>query len=96
MSNKLFVGNLSFNTSENDLKTAFAAHGNVVETHLTTDRLTGRSRGFGFITMSTAQEAQSAIDALNGAPMDGRNLTVNIAKPREERPRGGSGGAGRY
>ena len=91
MSNKLYVGNLSFNTTENDLQEAFAAHGNVVEAKLMTDRDTGRGRGFGFVTMSTAEEAQSAIAALNGASIDGRFLTVNVAKPREERAGGGGG-----
>ncbi len=92
MSNKLFVGNLSFNTTENSLQDAFAAHGTVTETNLMMDRETGRPRGFGFITMSSAEEAQKAITALNGAQMDGRALTVNVAKPREERTGGGGGG----
>jgi len=89
MNNKLFVGNLSFNTTENDLQDAFAAHGTVLEANLMTDRATGRARGFGFVTMSTKEEAQKAMAALNGANMDGRNLTVNVARPREE---GGGGG----
>jgi RNA recognition motif-containing protein len=92
MSNKLFVGNLSFNTTENDLQDAFAAHGTVVETNLMMDRMTNRPRGFGFVTMSTPEEAQNAINALNGKELDGRALTVNVAKPREERPAGGGGG----
>lgn len=95
MSTKLFVGNLSFNTTENDLQDAFAAHGTVVETNLMMDRMSGRPRGFGFVTMSTPEEAQKAIDAMNGAQLDGRPLTVNIARPREERPSGGGGGGGR-
>jgi RNA recognition motif-containing protein len=95
MSNKLFVGNLSFNTTENDLQDAFAAHGTVTETNLMMDRMSGRPRGFGFITMSTPEEAQKAIEALNGAQLDGRALTVNIAKPREERAPGGGGGGRR-
>src|SRR5471030_1364874 len=95
MSNKLFVGNLSFNTTENDLQDAFAAHGTVTETNLMLDRMSGRPRGFGFITMSTAEEAQKAIAALNGAQLDGRALTVNVAKPREERAPGGGGGGRR-
>jgi RNA recognition motif-containing protein len=94
MSNKLFVGNLSFNTTENDLQDAFAAHGTVTETNLMMDRATGRPRGFGFVTMSSAEEAQKAIDALNGKEIDGRALTVNVAKPREERSGGGGGGRG--
>src|SRR5471032_3039668 len=96
MSNKLFVGNLSFDTTENDLQDAFAAHGTVTETNLMMDRMTGRPRGFGFVTMSTPEEAQKAIEALNGAQLDGRALTVNIAKPREERPPGGGGGRREY
>ena len=106
MSNKLFVGNLSFNTTENDLNDAFAAFGTVTETNLMMDRMTNRPRGFGFVTMSTPEEAQKAIEGMNGKEMDGRALTVNIARPREERPpgggsrgprrefRGGSGGGG--
>jgi len=91
MSNKLFVGNLSFNTTENDLQDTFAAHGTVTETNLMMDRTTGRPRGFGFVTMSTEEEAQKAVEALNGQSLDGRALTVNVARPREERPAGGGG-----
>ena len=100
MSMKLYVGNLSYNTTQNDLQDAFAAHGTVVEANLMMDRETGRARGFGFVTMSTAEEAQNAITALNGASIDGRALTVNVAKPREERSGGGrreySGSGSRY
>jgi cold-inducible RNA-binding protein len=92
MSTKIFVGNLSFNITENDLQDMFAAHGSVVETNLMMDRLSGRPRGFGFVTMSTEQEAEAAINALNGKTVDGRALTVNVARPREERPGGGGGG----
>ncbi len=95
MNNKLFVGNLSFNTTENELHDAFAAHGTVVEANLMLDRVTGRPRGFGFVTMSTPEEAQKAIEALHGAQLGGRPLTVNIARPREERPPGGGGGGDR-
>lgn len=95
MSNKLFVGNLSFNTTENDLQDAFAAHGTVTETNLMMDRATSRPRGFGFVTMSTAEEAEKAITAMNGKELDGRALTVNIARPREERSGGGGGGGRR-
>jgi cold-inducible RNA-binding protein len=95
MSNKLFVGNLSFNTTENDLQEAFAAHGTVVETNLMMDRMTGRSRGFAFVTMSSPEEAQKAIQAMNGATLAERQLTVNIARPKEERPRTGGGGGPR-
>src|SRR5215469_7936262 len=91
MNTKLFVGNLSFNTTENDLQDAFAAHGVVTEANLMTDRATGRPRGFAFVTMSSPEEAQKAIDAMNGANLDGRNLTVNEARPKEERAGGGGG-----
>jgi cold-inducible RNA-binding protein len=92
MNTKLFVGNLAFETTENDLQDAFAAHGTVTEANLMTDRSTGRPRGFGFVTMASPEEAQKAIDALNGAALCGRNLTVNEARPREERTGGGSRG----
>lgn len=92
MSAKLFVGNLSFNLTENDLQDAFAAHGTVVEANLMMDRATGRPRGFGFVTMSTPEEAQKAIEAMHGKELAGRALTVNLARPREERPPGGGGG----
>jgi len=99
MNNKLFVGNLSFNTTENNLQDAFAAHGTVTEANLVMDRITSRPRGFAFVTMSTDEEAQKAITALNGAELDGRGITVNIARPREERPSGArreySNGGGR-
>src|SRR6516165_326750 len=95
MSAKLFVGNLSFNVTENDLQDAFAAHGTVLETNLMMDKMSGRPRGFAFVTMSSPEEAQKAIEALNGASLDGRALTVNVARPREERPAGGGGGGGR-
>ncbi len=94
MSTKLFVGNLSFNTTENALQDAFAAHGTVVEANLMVDRMSGRPRGFGFVTMSTPEEAQKAIEAMHNAQLDGRTLTVNIARPKEERPPGGGGGRG--
>ena len=94
MSTKLFVGNLSFNTTENDLQDAFAAHGTVVEANLMVDRMSGRSRGFAFVTMGSPDEAQKAIQAMNGATLDNRTLTVNIARPKEERPGGGGGGGG--
>jgi len=95
MNTKLFVGNISFNTTENDLQDAFAAHGTVTEANLMVDRMSGRPRGFGFVTMSTPEEAQKAIQAMNGASIDGRNLTVNLARPREERSGGGGGGGDR-
>jgi cold-inducible RNA-binding protein len=95
MSTKIFVGNLDFKVTENDLQDAFAAFGTVIETNLVTDRATGRPRGFAFVTMSTPDEAQKAIEGLNGKDMGGRALNVNAAREREERPGGGSGGAGR-
>ena len=94
VNNKLFVGNLSFNTTENDLQDAFAAHGTVLEANLMMDRASGRPRGFAFVTMGTDEEAQKAMNAMNGANLDGRNLTVNVARPREERSGGGGGGGG--
>jgi len=94
MSNKLFVGNLSFNTTENALQDMFAEFGTVTEANLMMDRATNRPRGFGFVTMSSDEEAQKAIEAMNGKSIDGRALTVNVAKPREERS-GGSGGGPR-
>lgn len=88
MSTKLFVGNLSFDTTENDLQDAFAAHGTVTEANLMMDRATGRPRGFAFITMSTPEEAQQAIASLHGSQLGGRSLTVNEARPREARTDG--------
>ncbi len=89
---KLFVGNLSFQTTENDLQDMFSACGSVTDVNLVTDRMSGRSRGFAFVTMSTPEEAQSAIQALNGKHVGGRDLSVSEARPREERPSGGGGG----
>ena len=95
MSTKLFVGNLSFNTTENDLQDTFAAHGTVSSVDMIMDKMSGRPRGFAFVTMANAPEAEAAINALNGADLGGRNLTVNEARPREER-RPSSGGGGGY
>ncbi len=95
MSTKLFVGNLDFKVTENDLQDAFAAYGSVVEANLVTDRATGRPRGFAFVTTSTPEEAQKAIEGMNGKDMGGRALSVNVAREREERPGGGGGGGRR-
>ena len=93
MSTKLFVGNLSFNTTQNDLQDLFTKHGSVTEVNLMMDRETGRPRGFGFVTMASKEEADAAVESLNGKNVDGRDLTVNEARPREERaPRSGGGG----
>ena len=80
--------------TENDLQDAFAAYGTVIEANLMMDRMTGCARGFGFVTMSSPEDAQKAIEGLNGKEVDGRALTVNVARPREERPPGGGGGGG--
>jgi cold-inducible RNA-binding protein len=95
MGKKLYVGNLSFSVDQASLQDLFAAHGTVESATVVTDRETGRSRGFGFVEMSSNAEAQAAIDALSGKQHDGRALTVNEAKPREDRGGGGGGGGGR-
>ena len=92
MGSKLYVGNLSFNTTEADIKGLFSSAGTVSEAALMVDRETGKSRGFGFVTMSSDAEAQAAISQFSGKDVDGRKLTVNEARPREE---GGGGGGGR-
>ena len=92
MNTKLYVGNLSYDITENDLQDLFSPHGTVTEVHLPLDRDTGRPRGFAFVTMATVEGTQAAIEALNGQNQAGRNLVVNEARPREERPSGGSGG----
>jgi RNA recognition motif-containing protein len=91
---KLYVGNLSFGVSESQLQEMFAPYGSVQLAQLITDRDTGRSKGFGFVEMGTDQEAQAAISGMNGQMVDGRALTVNEAKPKEDRPRGGGYGGG--
>src|SRR5256885_10380038 len=91
MSTKLFVGNLSFNTTENDLQDMFAAFGPVQQVDMIMDRMTGRPRGFGFVTMENKDDADKAVEALHGKNFDGRDLTVNEARPREERAPGGGG-----
>ena len=91
----IFVGNLNFNTSEDDLRQAFEAHGQVDRVSILTDRETGRSRGFGFVEMANSEEAERAIAALNGAQLGGRTLNVNEARPKPERSGGGGGGRDR-
>ena len=94
MNTKLYVGNLSYNVTENDLQDLFTKHGPVTETNLMMDRMSGRPRGFGFVTMATKEGADAAVEALNGSEWEGRALTVNEARPREDRPAGGGGGGG--
>jgi RNA recognition motif-containing protein len=92
MGNKLYVGNLPFNTTETDLQDLFAQAGPVNEVVLMQDKFTGKSRGFAFVTMATDADATNAITQFNGKALEGRPLTVNEARPREERPAGGGGG----
>jgi len=94
MGSKLYVGNLSYNANSSDLEQLFGKHGTVQSAEVISDRETGRSKGFGFVQMGSDAEAAAAIAALNGQEHDGRALTVNEAKPREDRPRGGGGGGG--
>lgn len=94
MSTKLYVGNLSFGTTEGDLKSLFESCGAVRSCSVIVDKFTGKSRGFGFVEMASPAEAQKAVSELHGKDCDGRPLTVNEARPREERPRGGGGGFG--
>jgi RNA recognition motif-containing protein len=94
MGTKLYVGNLSFRTTSEELRDAFAAVGTVESASVIEDRDTGRSRGFAFVEMATPEEAAAAIEQFNGKDFGGRNLTVNEAKPREDRGRGGYGGGG--
>jgi len=89
MSSKLYVGNLSFDATENDLQDLFATAGTVQEVILIQDKLTGKSKGFGFVTMGTPEEAKKAISQINGKSVGGRALTVNEARPKEDRPSGG-------
>jgi len=96
MGTRLYVGNLSYSVDSSELQQLFAAHGTVNSAEVISDRMTGRSKGFGFVEMATDDEAQAAIAALNGQEHGGRALTVNEAKPREDRPRGGGGGGGGY
>jgi RNA recognition motif-containing protein len=91
----IFVGNLDFNTSEDELRQLFEAYGQVDRVAIMTDRDTGRSRGFGFVEMSSAEDGEKAIAALNGSQVGGRTLNVNEARPKPERSGGGGGGGGR-
>ncbi len=91
MGNRLYVGNLSFSATDQTLRDAFAAHGDVTDVHVVIDRMTGQSRGFGFVTMGSQNEANAAMEAMNGVDLDGRSLKVNEA---EERPGGGGGRGG--
>ncbi len=91
----VYVGNLPYSTSSEDLRAAFEAYGEVTAANVISDRDSGRSKGFGFVEMSNDAQAKEAIEKLNGSEMDGRTITVNEARPREERPRGGSGGGRR-
>jgi RNA recognition motif-containing protein len=94
MGNKLYVGNLAFTTSEGELQQVFSQHGNVTDVFMAMDKFSGRPRGFAFVTMATDAEAQAAANAMNGVEVGGRKLTVNEARPKEERPRGGGFGGG--
>ncbi len=92
MNKKLYVGGLPYSVTEDKLQEIFSAHGSVESARVITDRFTGRSRGFGFVEMSSEEEAQTAIDSLNGSDLEGRSLTVNEARPQENRGGGGGGG----
>jgi RNA recognition motif-containing protein len=92
---KLYVGNLSFKTTEDELRAAFGQFGTVTDLYVAMDKMTGRPRGFAFITMGTEDEAKAATEKMNGTDLGGRQLTVNEARPKEERPGGGFGGGGR-
>ena len=94
MNKKLYVGGLAYSITDEQLQQIFAAHGTVESAKVITDRYPDNSRGFGFVEMGSQQEAEKAIEALNGTELEGRALTVNIAKPREERSRSGGGGGG--
>ena len=94
MNKKLYVGGLPYSVTDEELQQVFAAHGTVESARVITDKYTDSSRGFGFVEMSTQEEAEKAIESLNGSEMGGRSLTVNIARPREDRNRGGGGGGG--
>jgi RNA recognition motif-containing protein len=94
MSKKLFVGNLSFQATEEEISSAFSRFGTVASVRIITDRATGRSKGFGFVEMASDEEASAAVGGMNGQSLGGRPLTVSEARPQEDRPRGGGGGFG--
>jgi RNA recognition motif-containing protein len=94
MNKKLYVGGLAYSVTDEQLHRLFSSHGTVESAKVITDKFTDRSRGFGFVEMSTQEEAEKAIQALNGTQHEGRNLTVNISKPRDDRSSGRSGGGG--
>lgn len=94
MNKKLYVGGLPYSVTDDQLQELFTPHGTVESAKVITDRYTARSRGFGFVEMGTQEEAEKAIAALNGTELEGRSLTVNLSKPREDRPRGGNRGGG--
>jgi RNA recognition motif-containing protein len=96
MAKKLYVGGLPYSTTEDELRDAFSQAGSVTSATIIMDRMSGRSKGFGFVEMSTDEDAQKAIDMMNGKDFGGRALTVNEARPMEERPRGGGGGGGGF
>lgn len=96
MNKKLYVGGLPYSVTDEQLTELFESHGTVESAKVITDRYTDRSRGFGFVEMSTQEEAEQAIAALNGTELEGRSLTVNISKPREDRPRSGGGSRNRW
>ena len=96
MGRRLYIGNLSYDVSSADLEQMLGEHGTVTSAEVISDRVTGRSKGFGFVEMSSDEEAKAAIDALNGQEHGGRALTVNEAKPREPRRGGGGGGGGSH
>ncbi|MFK5957024.1 MAG: RNA-binding protein, partial [Planctomycetota bacterium] len=94
MTTNIYVGNLSYQTDDRELEDLFAPYGDIASARVITDRETGRSKGFGFVEMPDSAQAEAAITALNDTEIDGRNLRINEARPREERPRGGGGGGG--
>lgn len=94
MNTKMYVGNLSYDAADGDIRELFEAHGNVTDVFIVKDRESGRPRGFAFVSMETPEEMNAAIEALNGEEFLGRALTINEARPREERPQGGGGGRG--